>query len=579
MNAPPHRTPAAQTLVDDGRRLMNQRDFKRVVALTAQTPPGAENDLDILGLRYAAQAEIGDLKGAIETLRRIVDLRPDALGPVNDLALFLFMTGQREEADHFARHAIRLAPVDAQAHNMMGMLLSDGNDLRSGEWHYRRAIELAGAQGKLLANLALNLSQQGRAEEAEPVFAEAARLEPNNPATLVNWARLYESRGDVKRAHELLDRAAPLAQSAGGDISLARATVLSREKRHEEAVAVLSAGRGGERETQLMPIKQLERGRLYDRLGRHQEAWSDFAEAKARFAATGDFKYDKETIDRMFMRHRHFFSRNHMGLLPRATRRAGPQPIFILGFPRSGTTMIEQVLSSHSQVRAGDELPFVAEIVRLAPRIVSSPFEYPEALSELWMADRTFAISAFRDYYLARAEQAGLLQGGHNFFTDKLPLNETYLPLIHLMFPEAKFVHLIRHPLDVGVSVMSNFLTHGFNCGFALETFAQHYVAVHNLVTHLRHQHDYPYLPVRYETFVSNQREETQRLLDFLGLPFEEACMDFHQNTRQARTASYAQVTEKLYTRSVTRYQRYVAYMQPAVPILAPALKGLGYEV
>lgn len=558
------------------KNALSQGEFSRVVTLAeAALGPDPQNT-EWLGLLYAAQAETGNLKAAIETLRQIVELTPGAIAAVNDLALFLFMTGERMEADAVARHALRLAPLDPQAHNMLGMLLSEGGNPTSGEWHYRRAIELAGRQGKLIANLALNLMQQGRTTESDALFAESDGLEPNNPATLTNWARLCEVNAETARAHALLDRAEKAARSSGGDVSLARAMVFSREKKHEEAIATLNAARHGGRETELPPIKQLERGRLYDKLERYDEAWADFSEAKARFG----FPYNAEAVDLLFKRMRFFFTRNHMGLLPRAKTRANtPQPIFILGFPRSGTTMIEQVMTSHSKVTAGDELAFIPEISRLAQRLLGSPYDFPEALSDTWAADKRFAIETFRDYYLTRAEQLGLFDSGRPFFTDKLPLNETFLPFIHLVFPEAKFVHLIRHPLDIGVSVMSNYLTHGFYCGFALDSFAHHYMGIYDLVGHYRQQVDLPYYPLRYESFVANQEDETRKLFEFLELPFEDSTIAFHENRRYARTASYVQVKQKLYASSVHRYTRYRKHLEPAIPALKRAIDALGYTL
>src|SRR6202012_5447293 len=150
----------------------------------------------------------------------------------------------------------------------------------------------------------------------------------------------------------------------------------------------------------------------------------------------------------------------------------------IVGFPRSGTTMVEQTLSAHPRISAGDELPFVNDITGLMPRMLGSPLAYPEALSDLWMGDQREGLDNLRDFSLQRARQLGLTQGGAKWFTDKMPLNETHLGLIGLLFPQAPIIHVLRHPLDVVVSVFSNHLTHSFYCAYALESIAQRYVLV-----------------------------------------------------------------------------------------------------
>ena len=136
--------------------------------------------------------------------------------------------------------------------------------------------------------------------------------------------------------------------------------------------------------------------------------------------------------------------------------------MFVVGFPRSGTTLIEQVLASHSRVRAGGELPFVGDFRRLTNSLFPAAEPFPENLARSWTADNAFAATLFRDYYFARAEQYGLLEPGKAFFIDKMPFNEIWLPLIRMAFPRSPIVHVIRHPLDVCVSMMANNITHGF---------------------------------------------------------------------------------------------------------------------
>ena len=140
-------------------------------------------------------------------------------------------------------------------------------------------------------------------------------------------------------------------------------------------------------------------------------------------------------------------------------------------------------------------------------------------------------------------------------------------------------IHVLRHPLDVVLSVFSNHLTHGFYCAYELETAARHYVLVMELVEHYRREMTLRYLPVRYEDIVDDQEASVRRMLDFIGEPFDARCLDFHENRRYARTASYAQVTEKLYDRSRYRYRHYLRHLEPVIPILRPVIERLGYTV
>jgi hypothetical protein len=195
------------------------------------------------------------------------------------------------------------------------------------------------------------------------------------------------------------------------------------------------------------------------------------------------------------------------------------------------------------------------------------------------MGDQREGLDNLRDFYLQRVRQAGILEPGARWFTDKMPLNETHLGLIALLFPASPIIHLVRHPLDVVVSVFSNQLTHGFYCAYELESAARHYALIADLIAHYRREMAMRYLPVRYEDMVDEQEATIRRMLDFIGEDFDESCVNFHQNRRYARTASYAQVTEKLYDRSRFRYRNYVKHLAPIVPILQPAIDRLGYVV
>jgi len=151
--------------------------------------------------------------------------------------------------------------------------------------------------------------------------------------------------------------------------------------------------------------------------------------------------------------------------------------------------------------------------------------------------------------------------------------------LISLLFPHSPIIHVIRHPLDVLLSVYSNHLTHGFFCAAQLETIAQHYNLVADLILHYRNNVNMRYLPVRYEDVVVDQENNVRKILDFIGVEFDPRCLSFEQNTRYARTASYAQVTEKLYDRSRYRYRPYIKNLEPVLEDLRPVIERLGYII
>ena len=174
-------------------------------------------------------------------------------------------------------------------------------------------------------------------------------------------------------------------------------------------------------------------------MGRHAEAFAAFTEAKRTLRELTGQTYMAAEAAGLAQRLAAFFTASRLSILPRAGVREGvAQPIFIVGFPRSGTTMVEQTLSAHPKIAAGDELPTINEITQLMPRMLGSPLAYPEALADLWLGDQVEGLDNLRDYYLQRARQLGATPKGAAWFTDKMPLNETHLGLIGLIFPRSR---------------------------------------------------------------------------------------------------------------------------------------------
>ena len=533
-----------------------------------------------LSVLYQLRKDQGARPAAEALLRRIVAIEPNNFPAQNELTVALLTKGATEEAARHARDAVRIAPTNPQAHNLLGMAMTEAQRPQDGEYHYTKVLELSGRRDPVvLANLAWNLKSQGRMQEARALYQESLAAAPAIRQTLLGWARLEEADRDFDAANALLDRAEALFPSDPA-LLLTRAVLLGRTKHHAQALAMLDRLAEQTPDGHLGPNELAEKGRLLDQMGRHDDAWAAFTDAKRRARELSGSTYPDAAVADIFARLGRFFTAERLLTLPRAAARADtPQPVFVLGFPRSGTTLIEQTLSAHPAIAAGDELPLINDLTALLPRMLASPLQYPEALSELWMADQRHGLDTLRDHYLQKAAQIGAAAPGAARFTDKMPLNETHLGLIALIFPKAPLLHVVRHPLDVMVSAMANHFTHGLFCGSSLETAARHYVRVMDLVDQYRSQMDLPYMRVRYEDMVDDQEPTVRAILAFIGEPFDPACLDFHENRRYARTASYAQVSERLYDRSRFRYRNYLRHLEPVLPVLRPVIERLGYTV
>lgn len=534
-------------------------EAERLAAAARAQDPASLDAIEILALAHRAR---GDLAGAERLLRAAITIDPLPRWPHDDLATLLFESGRVDDAEAACRTAIAADPDNPQPEMMLGNILSEREELVAGAAHLRRAIALAGDHPQLLANLGRNLQRQGAFDRAEPLLRRAVAGMPEALAPLAWLAELLEQDRRFDEAMATLDRAEALARRQGSDVTLQRAALLSRTADWRRGLALLDA------EPKLSGTALLQRGRLRDRAGRHAEAWHDFTKGKAALAALSNRRYDRAGVARLIADLRAFFA--EPALDPAPVREDVPQPIFILGFPRSGTTLTEQVLASHSAVRAGGELPFVAELAGIAAQRTATAFPaHPDRLDDDVRAGLAIEL---RDHYLARAEAYGLLAPGVRFFTDKMPLNELYLPLLRLAFPVAPLVTVRRHPLDVMVSAMSHDFTHGFHCGYRLEDAAAHYAAIDALMADWRTLPGITPHDLGYERFVAAQEQETERLMAHIGLAMEPAQLAFHESPRFAPTPSYAQVREPLNDRSIGRWRHYEAELEPARAILTEAI-------
>jgi tetratricopeptide (TPR) repeat protein len=522
----------------------------------------APANIDALEIRALVALERGDDFAAEEAFRLAIALSPERQWPYADLARLLLKLNRTEEAEAVTRHALAADPHNADAHAMLGALFARREQWVQATKHYETAISFAGEHPFLIASLGKALLRRGRLDEGRKKLEAAVAADPAALEPLVNLAEAEERLGLFDQAMRHLDLAERLAQRAGTDVDLQRSVLLSRMGEEQRALDLLDS------RTDLSGAALLQRGRLRERGGRYTEAWEDWTRGKAELAKRSGRRYAADEVQTQAQRLCDFFGSPEAAALPRASRRSDvPQPIFVVAFPRSGTTLIEQILTSHSAIGAGGELPFGADLHEFATVLAGGKSASPEGLAALG-AD---AAEAFRDFYLQRAESYGLLSGGDHF-TDKMPDNAFWLPLLRIAFPQSPVVFVRRHPLDILTSVMAHDMTHGFNCGYRLKDAARHLALVDRLVESYRLSGFGPTHELHYESLVEDQVGETERLMHAIGLPMEPAQLHFHERAEVSPTPSYAQVQQPLNNRSTSRWRNFAAELAPIRAIVAHAM-------
>ncbi|MCY1170808.1 putative PEP-CTERM system TPR-repeat lipoprotein [compost metagenome] len=574
---PPEHHAEALTALTHAYHAGDRDAAHRLAIAVLEESPGQR---DALGALFNILRDAEKWQAAASVVHRMAHIHQNDAVVRSVATTYFLQHGDLAHAQLHGRMLVRLAPEEPVAHALMGRIFLAIDNASAAEYHLRLAVQLSAPEKANAPDLQVAMAQalrdQGKFDEARAIFESLRSRKALTCAMLLEWAGLEERVRDFSTAFALVDEASAL-EPRNPAVAATRAGLYRRVDQPERALeALASPARTSADESGAL----LRKGQILDSLGRFDEAFECFSMYKAWLRETSGQSYQRDEASTLVASLRDFFTEGRTRLLPRAAvREDSPQPIFIIGFPRSGTTLVEQTLSSHPNIAAGDELPIINAITARAQMLLGSPAAYPTALSELWLGDRRRHVDTLRDLYLNEAMQFGAIDPKRRWFTDKMPLNETHLGLIHLLFPQSPIIHLVRHPLVVVLSVFSNGLTHGFFCAYALETAAQHYALIADLVAQYRAVMPLRYHAVRYEDLVTGQVQEVRSMLDFIGEPFDAQTLAFHENARHARTASYAQVTEKLYTRSRYRYRNYRKQLEPVVPLLESAIKRLGYLV
>ncbi|KPK49726.1 MAG: hypothetical protein AMS22_13290 [Thiotrichales bacterium SG8_50] len=432
-------------------------------------------------------------------------------------------------------------------------------------------------------------SSYGFWDRGEKIINRLIELAPDNIGVLIQLANVYERKNELEKSKALIEQILALKPDATAPRVL-QAKILRREKHLEEAMQLIS-----EVESRLPTdchtdaCKNLlnEKGNILDKMGRYDEAFDHYRRAAKIRSEIKHGRIPLSELINSFRKQIEFFSKEKLENLPVYDFETGDQkrgPIFIVGHPRSGTTLLEQILASHPHIEAGDELPFMHEIKEMAEKDLNIKKGYPlylDAMIEQGYQDKNQdQIRAWREYYFSRADELEISKKiGAIRFTDKMPSNLLVTPLIRMIFPESPIIHIVRHPMDSCLSSMFSNFAKGHSWCNDINDAANYYRATTELATHLKNNMKMNYFEIRYEDLVDDQEHWSRKVIEFVGEVWDDKVLSFHETRRLARTASYEQVTKKIYTSSRFRYKNYERHLGQALEILRPAIEYYGYEV
>lgn len=545
--------------------------------------PGFAQASDNLGRLFHNQ---GRLDEAVQAFAHAIAIDAEFAAAYGNMGHVLRRLGRQDEARQALEHAVRLAPGQARAQRNLGELLIEQGDVPAGiaalrqaikadprdygavfnlgvvlQLHgvmdeaancFRRALELKPGSADAYCNLGACLLPQGEVDAAEAAYAAALANSPGHAAALTGMAGVLTVAGRSAEAVKLL---AGVTAEAEPELVLARASALQGQGDIRAALAlvqqVLAHGDPETASSEPLVGLRFKAGELLDKSGDHDAAFAHLVAAnrakRVRFDRASHAQFVNRTIAT-------WSAASRIGLAHSTISDA--TPVFVLGMPRSGTSLVEQILASHPDVHGAGELELIG---RFAAALQSANgAHYPESA----LTAEPAQLDEFAGDYLRRLHERA---PDARYVVDKSWRNFEFLGFISQLFPRAKIIYCRRDPLDTGLSCFQQnfFGTVGVPFSYDLADIGYYLGSCERLMKHWQDSFGVAMHTLAYETLVTDLESEVRALLEFLELPWEPACLEFHRTERVVATASFAAVRQPLYTTAVGRHRHYTTQLEP----------------
>ena len=502
----------------------------------------APHDAEVYSNMGNALKEQGKLEEAIEAYNKALAIKPDYAEACYNMGNALQDQGKLEEAIGAYNKALAIKPDNAEAYGNMGATLQDQGKLKEAIEAYKKALAIEPDNAEVYSNMGNVLQEQGKLKEAIEAYNKALAIKPNFAEAYNNMGNALQDQGKLEEALEAYNKALTIKPDyAEAHRHLSTLTKYTSDGGQISVVDDL---------LQRPNLDYSDRSNLHYTYAKIKEDLGDLSAAFGSYVAGGALR--KKLLAYEFAQDQNLFSKikntaaqfkdislNVTGEPIRHT------PIFILGMPRSGTTLVEQIVSSHSEITGAGELAYVSQFGgRLAAGLTAPTLE---------------AVSVFRERYLAELAKRA---DGQVFITDKMPQNFRYIALICAAFPEAKIVHVKRNAEATCWSNFKHFfvskdLGYSYNLADTVR-----YYGLYNELMHFWYQsYSDRIYNLNYDKLTEDQEPQTLRLIEYLELNWEDACLAPQNNKRSVKTSSQQQVRQKVYKGSSQAWCKYEPFL------------------
>jgi tetratricopeptide (TPR) repeat protein len=497
---------------------------------------------------------------ALSPLRRLMALAAEhhKAGRMKEAA-----AGDLDEAEYLLRQALEVAPDHTPAVFELGRVLKELDRNEEAVEVYRGLIEREPDNPKAYYRLAGALAPAALNREAAEAYRRSLELAPRYTAAWLGLGHMLKTLGDQEGGIDAYRRCLEL-EPAFGEAYYSLANLKTYRFEDSEIREMKRWSDNGEVEESSRVNFLFALAKSYEDRGDFEQAWHYYEQgnAKQRMLVSYD-PVQTETINDELV---DFFSTDYF----QATRGMGdsdPAPIFVIGLPRSGSTLVEQIIASHSQVEGTSELPYIGRLSKSLNRNRADGMKYPRVLGEL--EARHF--HRLGEEYLRLATRHRV--EGTPRFIDKMPNNFPSVGFIHSILPMAKIIDARRHPVDACVGNLRQLYARGQTFSYDQSDIGEYYLQYIRMMDHWDKVLPGRVLRVHYEDTVNDLESQVRRILDYLELPWEDACLNYHETDRPVRTASSEQVRQPIYTSGLGFWKNYEPYLDELVEILEPVLE------
>ena len=513
--------------------------------------PGHADSLHMVGL---LRFQSGHSEDALHFINEAISIDPSVSNFHNNIALIYQQLGMLNETYNAFIKAIEAAPDNSMyCFNLANLYLNTGNNEEAIKY-YSRAIELNNNYVDAYNNLGQAHYRIRNLEEAENAYSKAIELNSDYAFAYNNLGILYQDNGDFNAAmvsYKNALKASPNFVLALSNIAkLKKCTSAKDETINKLAHIFENIDITNEEEI----IISFALGKLFDDCGEYEKAFHNFERGNMLSALNSEF--NKETHQTFIGNIKRSFNSNYFNTIKHRGSESS-QPIFVLGMPRSGTSLVEQIIASHSMVTGSGELDFFNQLTGLTE---SGP-DYINTLPIYWQnAGKEIFEKTAEDYLILLSQND---QGESQRIVDKMPYNYLHLGLITILFPNAYIINCERNPYDTCLSIFFQYFEGMHDYSYRLEDLGYYYKQYKSLMSHWKSNIKNPMMTVKYEDLIDNCEFSSKKIIEFLDLTWEENCLNFYKTKRFVHTRSNVQVRQPIYTTSVNRWKNYQEYLDP----------------